>query len=1580
MYPYPHSICGISRYRPRIFSNWAKILLMGLVFWTNAYDLTAQHDVSLIQSVNTSTAQEGDTLIFTLTIINENSTDLTGVQVQNTLPTSLTYVDHLPVSETYDSGSGIWNIGNIAASIDSLSLNIRAVVTGTGVAYNLAEVAAMNETDDDSTPGNGSYFEDDIANACVSIPIKICPILLDTFTLRAPAGLTNYQWYVDSSGTREAIAGANSDSYDATRPGAYSFEADQNTCPAGSCCPVILEEECDLEYDLALIKTASPQSVFLGDTINYTITIANQGNVNSNQFSVMDTIPEGLAFVDADNGGTLSGNIVNWTIPNLQADSLMNITVRLEVIDTSFAPFRNWAEITDDSSEDYGLTDEDSTPDTDPTNDLVNDHDDINLDVPPGDADDSDYEDVFLDRTEYDLALIKTADKLRVWPGDTINYTITIANQGNVNSNLFTVEDIIPGGMTFISADNGGTESGGIVTWKFNNLLPDSILNLTLQLRIDDETQSPFRNWAEITDDSSEDYRTNDEDSTPDNDPNNDQVNNHNDITLDTPGGDEDDSDFEEVEILVPEYDLALIKTANPHEAAFEDVVTYTITIANQGAVPSNDFIVYDVFPVGMSFVDADNGGVQNGDTVIWIISNLEPDSIINLQVRLRADDLSNGTFRNWAEIGEDSSEDYGLSDDDSTPDYDGTNDPANDHDMINLDAAAADEDDSDFEDVYPIPMEYDLALIKTADPLEVEEGGTVTFTITVANQGSLDAHDFTVVDFIPGGMSFVSANNGAVELNGEVTWIIPELEPNETIELEVVLRADDISQGPFRNWAEITDDSSEDYSLMDDDSTPDRDPNNDQASDHDQINLDTAAGDEDDSDFEIIYIIQPGLIPDTIYITTPYGTPITNICADLTELPGNYVNTKRCGDPDNGFLQVNSLDNCVNYTPDQGFVGTDEACIIVCDDNNPQVCDTTYIIITVEPSNCEDLFSESENTLYTDCGELITYCVDLLFADVSNYRITDNGSPYTNTLEECATNSNNFQVSVDVGYHMLVFLDLTTGCSDSVALTVNCPVDSVIRNTVRVDDFDEICFDGYLPGDIISIENTCPESAGNANVSINTIDNCVTYTGVTIGLDTSCIKVCTAPDTCTVFTVITTVIDACEDLVFEDSLMQSIEYCDDTARVCLPIPIADVILNYSVQQNGEPYLAGYEGCDFDSTFTYTYFTIPGQGNSGPYRVDSWEINGQVFSGEVNDLADLVDSMNVWDDGNTWSIQASTYLLVSELAINTYGNLNITQIATGSVGRLEVNEMLLPKGSSIKLLEGEHEIILRDNISGCEDTLFVDIRCLNIDIVYDTITVMNTDTICIDSSELRGKVVSMENDCDESSGEYVIYNVLDDELCLEIEGVDIGVDSACVVVCDSLGICDTTYIFVTVLPQMIDAVNDADTLTENSPGKTYPILDNDTISGNLDTIYLVTKPLNGAVTLNDAGTVSYIPDESYCDSEVPDSLQYAICNQVGCDTATVYFYVFCEDLVIYTGFSPNEDGVGDFFFIEGIEGYPNNTLTIFNRWGNQVFHTDGYKNDWKGTWNGKDLPDGTYFYMLDDGQGRSFTGYVQIHR
>lgn len=85
-------------------------------------------------------------------------------------------------------------------------------------------------------------------------------------------------------------------------------------------------------------------------------------------------------------------------------------------------------------------------------------------------------------------------------------------------------------------------------------------------------------------------------------------------------------------------------------------------------------------------------------------------------------------------------------------------------------------------------------------------------------------------------------------------------------------------------------------------------------------------------------------------------------------------------------------------------------------------------------------------------------------------------------------------------------------------------------------------------------------------------------------------------------------------------------------------------------------------------------------------------------------------------------------------------------------------------------------------------------------------------------------------------------------------------------------------------------------------------------------------------------------------------------------------------LVIHNAFSPNGDGINDYFKIKGLEAYPNNKLQVFNSLGRMVFKTVGYLNDWGGSWGQNNLPDGTYYYLLEDGKGAKFTGFVQIKR
>ena len=93
---------------------------------------------------------------------------------------------------------------------------------------------------------------------------------------------------------------------------------------------------------------------------------------------------------------------------------------------------------------------------------------------------------------------------------------------------------------------------------------------------------------------------------------------------------------------------------------------------------------------------------------------------------------------------------------------------------------------------------------------------------------------------------------------------------------------------------------------------------------------------------------------------------------------------------------------------------------------------------------------------------------------------------------------------------------------------------------------------------------------------------------------------------------------------------------------------------------------------------------------------------------------------------------------------------------------------------------------------------------------------------------------------------------------------------------------------------------------------------------------------------------------------------------------------FVPELYPYNIITPNDDGLNDVFVIENIEHYPNAVLTIFNRWGRQIFKTRTYKNNWEGMSNGKILPNSTYYYVLELNEPRSVqktvNGTISIFR
>ena len=100
------------------------------------------------------------------------------------------------------------------------------------------------------------------------------------------------------------------------------------------------------------------------------------------------------------------------------------------------------------------------------------------------------------------------------------------------------------------------------------------------------------------------------------------------------------------------------------------------------------------------------------------------------------------------------------------------------------------------------------------------------------------------------------------------------------------------------------------------------------------------------------------------------------------------------------------------------------------------------------------------------------------------------------------------------------------------------------------------------------------------------------------------------------------------------------------------------------------------------------------------------------------------------------------------------------------------------------------------------------------------------------------------------------------------------------------------------------------------------------------------------------------------------------------DSLTIFVI---PELRFPSGITPNGDGINDVWEIDYVNKFPNIEIEIFNRWGEQIFYTKGYPDDkrWDGTYNGKPLPVGTYYFLvhLNDGiHEKPITGPITIIR
>jgi uncharacterized repeat protein (TIGR01451 family) len=128
-------------------------------------------DLSLKQTISNTPLLLGEQATFKLTLNNSGPANATGVKIKDLLPSGFSFVGATPSIGTYDSKTGIWNVGSIKSGRNAtLSLRVKVVDAASASAYtNVAEIIAANQLDPDSVVNNHNPHEDDYTSLTATV-------------------------------------------------------------------------------------------------------------------------------------------------------------------------------------------------------------------------------------------------------------------------------------------------------------------------------------------------------------------------------------------------------------------------------------------------------------------------------------------------------------------------------------------------------------------------------------------------------------------------------------------------------------------------------------------------------------------------------------------------------------------------------------------------------------------------------------------------------------------------------------------------------------------------------------------------------------------------------------------------------------------------------------------------------------------------------------------------------------------------------------------------------------------------------------------------------------------------------------------------------------------------------------------------------------------------------------------------------------------------------------------------------------------------------------------------------------------
>ncbi|MEM8947078.1 MAG: SdrD B-like domain-containing protein [Planctomycetota bacterium] len=350
----------------------------------------------------------------------------------------------------------------------------------------------------------------------------------------------------------------------------------------------------------------------------------------------------------------------------------------------------------------------------------------------------------------FDLVLDKSVTQTTVAPNDTLNYTITVTNDGPSAAENTTFEDTLPNFVTFVSGTTSlpGVNlqhSNGVVTANFGTMQPGDTVVVTINATVAASATGTLVNTATVRS------------------PKELNVSNNTDSVSNT---------------LSPRIDLQIDKTDSRDPVEAGSTFSYTLDVRNNGPSNATGVVITDVLPAtGVTYVGASRQPTTNdGRTLTFNIGNLARGASTSVTIDVLVDDDFTGTLENEARVRGNETETTLNNNQDIEPT------------LV----------------IPPPPIDLEIDKFDSDDP--VEPGSTFSYTLNIRNNGPADATGVVITDTLPAtGVTYVGASQTPTTNNGRVlTFAIGDLPVNGTTGVTIEVQVDDDFTGTLVNEARV--------------------------------------------------------------------------------------------------------------------------------------------------------------------------------------------------------------------------------------------------------------------------------------------------------------------------------------------------------------------------------------------------------------------------------------------------------------------------------------------------------------------------------------------------------------------------------------------------------------------------------------------------------------------------------------------------------------------------------------------------------------------------------------------------------